>query len=473
MKNSKQTYKDIGYEPRTYKGVLYTPANVSAGKGRNKRKKKPGRKHFSIGSAFASAGRAILAPFSMIASLFKRRKQREARKNAPLPILNPRYVSKIREKDRQAADLRIGTLPVIGPTVKSGAEQVPESIKKISERMNMWMSWKGLTIIGGSALLAAALVVALYVGLVPKYNVIVDDGGVISQYRTFAANVGEFIDSIDFNLQTEDVVEPSPETKMAEGLEIYIYRAFPVTIVSEDKLIEINIAKGTVEDALIKAGVSYDEDDIFNPALDALLAKGVKVEHYAVEVQVKTVEEKIAYKTIEKKDPLLQGGKTKVKQKGVTGLRSVEYKYIYKNGEYIRKIAISTEVLKKPVDKIVLVGSGHRLARYIFPDTRPETPPTPDEIKEVRVATYVTAYTHSGHTTARGNWPRPGTIAADPIQLPYGTKIWVPGYGYGVVKDTGSMRHRPQELDLDLFMNTSRECVNWGRKRNYTFYILK
>ncbi len=42
---------------------------------------------------------------------------------------------------------------------------------------------------------------------------------------------------------------------------------------------------------------------------------------------------------------------------------------------------------------------------------------------------------------------RPGTLAADTSIYPYGTVMYIPGYGYGVVEDTGS-DIRGQHIDL-------------------------
>ena len=69
-----------------------------------------------------------------------------------------------------------------------------------------------------------------------------------------------------------------------------------------------------------------------------------------------------------------------------------------------------------------------------------------------------TAYTHTGNPTATGTMPKRGTIAADPSVLPYGTRIFIPGYGYGVVADCGGLI---QGNRLDLFMESREEAVNW------------
>lgn len=65
--------------------------------------------------------------------------------------------------------------------------------------------------------------------------------------------------------------------------------------------------------------------------------------------------------------------------------------------------------------------------------------------------------------TASGTKAKPGTLAADTRYYPMGTVFYIPGYGYGIVEDRGGDikgRHR-----LDLFYNTHREALHWGRKK--------
>ncbi len=63
--------------------------------------------------------------------------------------------------------------------------------------------------------------------------------------------------------------------------------------------------------------------------------------------------------------------------------------------------------------------------------------------------------------TASGTQAGPGTIAADPRILPFGTRLYVPGYGYGIVEDTGEdiRGHR-----LDVFFKRHAKALAWGRK---------
>ncbi|MGB9879896.1 MAG: 3D domain-containing protein [Anaerolineae bacterium] len=84
----------------------------------------------------------------------------------------------------------------------------------------------------------------------------------------------------------------------------------------------------------------------------------------------------------------------------------------------------------------------------------------------------VTAYTAGPESTGKtpghpaygitksGEPAGPGTIAADP-SIPFGTRIWVPGYGWGIVKDRGSAIKGNR---LDVFVPDVREAVEWGRR---------
>ena len=74
-------------------------------------------------------------------------------------------------------------------------------------------------------------------------------------------------------------------------------------------------------------------------------------------------------------------------------------------------------------------------------------------------------FCHDGdpRITASGNYPGTGTIAVDPRAIPYGTPLWVEGYGWGRALDTGAaMRAAPKRLDL--FFETRNDALAWGRR---------
>lgn len=65
--------------------------------------------------------------------------------------------------------------------------------------------------------------------------------------------------------------------------------------------------------------------------------------------------------------------------------------------------------------------------------------------------------------TASGTKAKPGTIAADTNHYPFGTVMYVPGYGYGRVEDRGGGIKGPDIIDV--FFKSRKEALNWGRQR--------
>jgi 3D (Asp-Asp-Asp) domain-containing protein len=65
--------------------------------------------------------------------------------------------------------------------------------------------------------------------------------------------------------------------------------------------------------------------------------------------------------------------------------------------------------------------------------------------------------------TSSGSKASKGTIAADTRYYPYGTVMKIPGYGKGVVEDTGSAIKGPGRLDV--YFSTRERALEWGRQK--------
>lgn len=48
--------------------------------------------------------------------------------------------------------------------------------------------------------------------------------------------------------------------------------------------------------------------------------------------------------------------------------------------------------------------------------------------------------------------------------IPYGTRLYIEGYGWGVAEDTGGAIRRRGDL-IDLFFQTHDEAYKWGRRK--------
>ena len=64
--------------------------------------------------------------------------------------------------------------------------------------------------------------------------------------------------------------------------------------------------------------------------------------------------------------------------------------------------------------------------------------------------------------TASGKMAKVGTIAADTSVYPFGTIMYIPGYGYGEVQDIGGAIKGDH---IDLFFKKHETAIKWGKQR--------
>lgn len=75
----------------------------------------------------------------------------------------------------------------------------------------------------------------------------------------------------------------------------------------------------------------------------------------------------------------------------------------------------------------------------------------------------LTAHGTKPHEPTEWLFVRDGTIAADTRYYPFGTRMYVPGYGWGTVEDRGGAIKGPDRLDL--YFDSLEQAKQWGRRR--------
>jgi len=68
---------------------------------------------------------------------------------------------------------------------------------------------------------------------------------------------------------------------------------------------------------------------------------------------------------------------------------------------------------------------------------------------------------HLPGRTASGLPVRKGVVAVDPVLIPLGTRLFVPGYGRAIAADVGTAI---KGRIIDLWMPNDAEARKWGRK---------
>jgi uncharacterized protein YabE (DUF348 family) len=118
------------------------------------------------------------------------------------------------------------------------------------------------------------------------------------------------------------------------------------------------VAALTVADVLAELGVTVDDDDQVEPSLDSEIADGDKVVVTRIRIVTRSIDrEVIEHATVTREDSSAYEGEETVLTEGVDGLRNVTYKLTYENGKLVARKVLSQDVLEKPVDEVVEVGT--------------------------------------------------------------------------------------------------------------------
>lgn len=72
-------------------------------------------------------------------------------------------------------------------------------------------------------------------------------------------------------------------------------------------------------------------------------------------------------------------------------------------------------------------------------------------------------------STSTGTYPSWGTVAVNPKIIPYGSILYIEGYGWGRAEDTGSAIRTRTDL-IDVYFDTHKAACSWGRRKGINVY---
>ncbi len=306
------------------------------------------------------------------------------------------------------------------------------------------------------------------------HEIFLHENGGITAFRTNSKTVGEFLDSMT-SLSPRDVLVNGRTEPIETGMLIEIRRAFPVMVSSKQDTGVIEVVGGTVADALDELSIEVDDGDIISPPPSTAVSPGMRISLIEVREVMETETIRLPFRKEVQKDDSLVVGQTKLKNEGKSGEKSILSRVTLYDGVEVGREIIREAVTREPVNQVMLEGTApdrvpaKELITLRNDNRSRRSPPRSSRVLK-KMTIEATAYTHTGKTTATGTNPKVGTIAVNPELIPYGTELYIEGYGWGVAEDTGAFRHRSKP-QIDLFMDTVKECINWGRK-DVTIYIL-
>ncbi len=280
--------------------------------------------------------------------------------------------------------------------------------------------------------------------------------------------VEEALNRTGITLAENQSVTPSLNTVITGDMNIYVYNSKNIKLTTNGTEMTVKAPEGTVENALNILGYEITDDDILNVDKNAQIEDDMKITLKKVTYVDEKSTEKISYKTVEKDSDDIMTGESEVSQKGVDGEKEVTKRCKYIDGKYDSTKVIDEKVTKKPVDKIVLNGTKR--------GTTTDSSGAPVSYSYM-VSGSGTAYTAApGALTATGVPVYEGGVAVNPAIIPYGSKLYIEAadgshvYGYATAVDTGGALMDGSAI-VDLFYFSYDDCVSFGR-RDVNVYVL-
>lgn len=308
-----------------------------------------------------------------------------------------------------------------------------------------------------------------------RKTVTINIDGKETKVVTYSSTVYKVLKSEKIVVGPKDKTSPELNQKIKNGDIINIKKAVDVYVQVDGNNLSFKSAEDNVNDLLQAEGIELGEDDKISPQLSSELTSGINIK--IIRVDAKIVEEKkeLDYATIYKADSSLITGKSKVIQEGQKGEKLITHKLIYEDGKVVSNKVLSEVITKNPVSKIISRG-----ILGVLNISRGGTQVYYTRTLKFKTSAYTAASCgkNSGSPgygrTATGVYAKRdpygySTVAVDPKVVPYGTKLYIPGYGLAVAQDTGGAIHG---YKLDLYFNTLNQCYSWG-VRYVNVYVLK
>jgi uncharacterized protein YabE (DUF348 family) len=298
-------------------------------------------------------------------------------------------------------------------------------------------------------------------------TVVVD--GEQRKITTYRSTVAQVLKTNDILLGPKDKISPSLDSKLMDEQAIDIKRAVNVKVTVDGKDIDLLSPEDNIGSMLKVEGITLRDTDRVVPDISTSLVEGMDIKVVRVDKTNITEVVPIQFKEVVKVNKSLANTKKQLSQEGKSGEKEVITRITYEDGVEVSREVIGETIIKSPQDKIVIQGT------YPYmPVSRSGSIMSYSRVFEARATAYWAirgvgkTYTASGRKAV---WNPDGysTIAVDPKVIPYGTKLFVEGYGFAIAADTGTSIKGNK---VDVYFNTYKQACNWGVKY-VNVYILK
>lgn len=307
--------------------------------------------------------------------------------------------------------------------------------------------------------------------------------------------VSKLLEMNDIELNDKDIIDKdlnyliqddiAINIDKAENITFEIYNEEPVQFISNSGSIAV-----ALEEFEKETGRKYKLEEGQSPAKELTNNMVIKVAPYSE--KFKTINEKIDFETVYVENPNLLEGTERVKEEGAFGSKEIKMTETYVKGELESSTITSEKVIKEPVNKVIEKGTKKEVIEVIQQpkqEVKSVVKQQSTPVKKIeknksykkKLTMKSTAYTAGAESTgknpsdknyaitASGMKAQKGVVAVDTDVIPFGTKLYIEGYGNAIAGDTGSAIKGNK---IDVFVDSYNEAINWG-VRTVDVYILE
>ena len=333
--------------------------------------------------------------------------------------------------------------------VVSASEHPADLLKLAGQALFVgdWVQVNGLPLL--SDLLPAR---TEHIALEPAIPIRLEQGDRIQTVFSAAPTVGQALWEAGIRLYEGDRLIPSPETTLDRPVTVMLTRARPLQIDIGEIVVVGRSAAPTVAQALSDIGTPLGGLDYSIPAPGEPVPEAGQIRLIRVSEQVQLEQRPLPFETLYQPLDNLEIDQRQFVEPGTYGVVAEQVRVRMEDGLEVSRAIEGQWVAQEPADEIIGYGTQIVVRSVATPD---------GQLEYWRaVQMYATSYSASragvplNHPwfgiTASGKPLTKGLVAIDRSLIPFGTRMYVPGYGFAEAADTGGgVRGRWIDLGYD------------------------
>jgi len=263
--------------------------------------------------------------------------------------------------------------------------------------------------------------------------------GVASAIFSAAPTLGEALWENGISLYEGDAIRPALESRLSGPLQAEITRSHPLQIALTGGELATRSAAGTVGQALAETGIALMGLDYSLPESHQPLPADGQVRVVRVLEVIQVEQEPLPFTTTYQPVDSLEIDQRSVVQAGAYGVSARRIRVRLEDGSEVARAVEGEWIAQQPQDQITGYGTQIQVRSVATDDGGLEY--------WRAVQMYATSYSASRAgvssdspsfgITASGKPLTKGLVAIDRSLIPFGTRMYVPGYGFAEAADTG------------------------------------